>query len=56
MAKDHGMHSVVVVNAPPSGKQHFFLDDMVLFVLGVNNNIGRLGDNYLIAQDSDAQW
>ena len=41
---------MVVVDAAEAGQQHLFLDDLVVRVLGVNDEVGRLAQIDLVAQ------
>ena len=44
-----------MIDAVPAGEQHFFLDDVVVFVLGVDVIFGGLRDDDLVAKHSDSE-
>jgi hypothetical protein len=50
-----GVQPVIVVRAAPAGEQHFLLDDVVVGVLGVDDQIGGLRDEDLVAEHGDAE-
>ncbi len=46
---------MIVIGAAPSGEQDFPLDDLIAGVLGVDDQVGRLGDDDAIPEHGDAE-
>ena len=55
MPEQHGVQAVVVIDSVPAAEQRLLRDDPVVLVLGVNEEIRRLGNDDLVAEHGDAE-
>ena len=54
-AEHDGVQAVIVIDSAEPGQQHFLLHDLVVFVFRVDDQVGRLGDVHLVAENGDAE-
>ena len=54
MAEQNDVQAMVVIHSAPTGKQRLLRDDPIVLVLGVNEQVRRLGNDNFVAEHGDA--